>query len=282
MRSQRWRNVCVCLAMCGLLGLSSIVMGLATQDEAADGLQPWEGRLSALKPTEVSAYFELAEELVDASRFPETTNANELKTLAKQQYGLAGALDTATYGRSACLALADLTGDRLERERYLALAGLLPGRDVMATWSRQPGDETISPSDALVLSEALGWYRQGQGNRALSILQRASDGELLRKYGHLLPGGAERFLEDCKHYTNGKKPTLFEGSVARLLVLESALLAGSERSWSGEVMLSTAAPLIEIDPDRLDEMLGVDVTKPYYVNGAFARVPASKATKSAD
>jgi hypothetical protein len=256
----------------------------AAQDRGAssdEAWRPWAQQLAALKPTDAEAYIYLAEELLDASLSMDTRSANELQQLARHLFGLAGALDPAGTGRSACLALADFTSDPRERERFLALAGLLPGRDVLATWTQQKERTTVSPTEALVFSEALGYFRNGQGNRALSLLQRETSVAALESLGHLLPGGAERFLEDCRHYTNGRKPTLFEAGVARMLVLEAALLAGTERSWSGEVLLSAASPLVEIDPDRLDEMLGVDAARPYFVDGTFVRTPNRQANSDA-
>jgi len=232
----------------------------------------WEDALRALQPTEPFAYLKLAEEIDDAAAGSDGDERAELRALARQLYALAGSLDPQRLGRSACLALAVHELDALERDRLHALAELLPGLDVASQWRPADGEQTVPPSAAIVLCEAIGFYRQGQGNRSLSLLQRQHDGEVLRRYGHLLPSGAARFLEDCKHYTNGRKPTIFQAELARMLVLESALLAGTERSWSGEALLTAAAPLIEIDPDRLAESLGVDVTKAYFADGDFVRV----------
>lgn len=265
----------VLVAVC-VVALVPAAQEPAERDGEAAPWSPWHDALHALSPRDPLAYFEVAEEILDASQSAEAGDGEELRDLARQLFGLAGAIDPSGFGRSACLALADLAHDRSERERFQALANLLPGRDLLSIWSPRTTDEPVAPSDALALSEALGHYRQGRGNRALAVLQRHDTDRILDRFGHLLPGGPERFLEDCKHYTNGKKPTIFEGGIVRMLILESALLAGTERSWSGEVLLTAAQPLIEIDPDQLDQMLDADASRPYFVNGNFERMPADE------
>ena len=267
------RRIALAVLVCAVAsGVIAFAPAAQTENRAGPVWQPWREALCALNPSDPLAYIELAEDIVDAAHTADTRSANELRALARQLFGLAGALDSSAYGRSACLALAELATDESERERFFALAKLLPSRDVLASWLPSAGDEPVSPSVALALSEALGHYRQGQGNRALSLLQKHDMDAMLARFGDLLPGGPERFLEDCKHYTGGRKPTIFEGGIARMLILESALLAGTERSWAGEVLLTSAKPLIEIDPSRLDEMLGVDASRPYFVDGQWERV----------
>ena len=237
--------------------------------------QPWSERLHALSPGDPLAYIEIAEEMVDSAQSAELRNATELRQLARHLFGLAGAIDPETFGRSACFALAAMSDDEQEKARFRMLADWLPGRDVLHSWTAAERDEKqVTPGMALALSEALGFYRQGHGNRALSLLEKHDLEAMLERFGDLLPGGPERFLEDCRHYTGGKKPTIFEGGIARMLILESALLSGTERSWAGEVLLTSARPLVEIDPAQLDEALGVDATKPYFVNGQWERVVA--------
>lgn len=263
-----------CTCMLALLAAIAVTtLGLAPQ--AGDPVwEPWREQLEQLDPRHPLAYIELAEELADAAHTGGKERDAALRDLAKHLFALAGAIDPAKFGRSACLAIASMSEDRNERDRLLALADLLPGRDVFRAWApTMEEEEAVSPTTALALSEALGYYRQGHGNRALALLDKHDLRPVLTRFGDLLPGGPERFLEDCKHYTGGRKPTIFEGGIARMLTLEAALLGGKERSWAGEVMLTGAAPLIEIDPANLDEMLEVDATRPYFVNGSFEASP---------
>ena len=51
-----------------------------------------------------------------------------------------------------------------------------------------------------------------------------------------------------------------------MLRFESSILAGRERSWANEALLTGAPALIEVDPMQLQESLGVDASKPLYRN----------------
>ena len=54
-----------------------------------------------------------------------------------------------------------------------------------------------------------------------------------------------------------------------MLRLEAALLAGPDRSWSGDMLLTQGRPLVEVDADRIEETLGVDASRPCYRNGRW-------------
>ncbi|MHC4992611.1 MAG: hypothetical protein ACYTGC_16695, partial [Planctomycetota bacterium] len=225
-------------------------------------------RLEALDPDRPLDYFELAEEVADAAATP----ADGL--LAHRLFGLAGALDPPRLGRSAALALADLEEEPLAKRRLHALAWLLGGRSAAVG----PVEESVRTWDAgsnatiLAVIDAFSLYRRGYGNRATSVLRQPGAMELLEALDPVLPGGVNRFLEDCRVYRNGQlAPRLSEDEITRMLRIESALLSGSERAWSGELLLSRGTPLIEVDPDRLADALGVDVSRPVYRRGRWAR-----------
>ncbi len=217
-------------------------------------------RLEALRPSRPIDYFELAEEIADEAGSPADLD------LARHLFGLAGVLDPDRLGRSACLALADLEADDIGRRRMLALASMLDPRGAALPPSPDPGDD---PAAALAVAEALGHYRRGEGARAEAALRRAGAMELLESCGHVLRGGAKRFVEDCRLYRGSRRPQLGAEELATHLRLEAALLAGADRTWSGELLLSTGRPLIEVDPERIEEALGVDRSKPRYRNGLW-------------
>jgi hypothetical protein len=54
-----------------------------------------------------------------------------------------------------------------------------------------------------------------------------------------------------------------------MLRLETALLAGSDRPWSSALLYGEGRPLIEVDPARLEETLGVDGSRPLYRAGRW-------------
>jgi len=247
----------------------------AAQMQTADGELSIDGRLEELRPDRPLSYLELGEEIADAAA------TDEERDLARRLFALAGVLDSRRLGRSACLALADLADEPRQKRRLLALASLLtpPGRGQILNHSgpggnRPPGrDNSAGSSAVLALVDAFSHYRKGEGAEALSQLRKPGASELLLLYSRYLPGGDKRFLEDCRHYRERISPFLTDVEVMRMLRLEAALLAGSDRSWSGELLLNDGQPLVEVDPRRLDETLGVDGSRPYYRGGRWVAQP---------
>jgi hypothetical protein len=251
----------------------------AAQSQIETASNVWTARLEALRPSEPLHYFELAEEIADVA-----SDAQQ-RELARHLFALSGALDADHLGRSACLALADLEENLAVKRKLLALASLMTEKGLrtedwglsqidqrqLSPSSLSPQSPALSPqsSAALAVCEALSRYRRGQGPRALSALRKPGATELLQQHERLLPGGLNRFIEDCKLYTGQQKPTLSAADITRMLRFESALLAGGERSWSGELLLTGGEPLIEVDPARLEESLGVDASKPFYRGGRW-------------
>lgn len=226
----------------------------------------WESRLNDLRPERPLAYFELAEDIADAA----TTQAD--RALARHLFALAGALDRARLGRSACLALADLSDDDLERRRLLALATLL---DHSGAFTGQ-GESHLTiggTGAALAVSQAFSHYRQGEGQRALAALREAGAMELLEAHARFIRGGVERFLEDCRSYRGRLRPTLPDRELQSMLELERALLATETMSWSTDLMLTGGAPFVEVDPEAIETALRIDSSRPYYRNGEWVDKP---------
>lgn len=236
----------------------------------ADSGDPWTKRLEALKPDDAAAYFNLAEEVADAA------DSEEQRHLAKTLFALAGTLDRQRLGRSACLALADMERDALAKTRLLALATLLQQRAGDLAWidSRSAANRLdLGGEAALAVSEAIGFYRAGDGARAMSRLERPGAMALLQTCSGALRGGVAGFIEDCKHYRQQRPPPLPDTAVNDLLRLENALLAGDQRPWSSDLMLTGGRPLLEVDPDNLEAALGVDASRPYYRAGRWVAEP---------
>ncbi len=224
----------------------------------------WSQRLEALDPLDPMSYFTLAEEIADAA-------ADEHhRGLARHLFALSGALDPIRLGRSACLALADLENHGYARRRLLALASLLDQRGGPVAWPVTWQTADIDRAAALAVAEALSEYRKGRGARALNALQIAGARELIERYGHVFRGGSDRFLEDCRLYRGGsRRPALSESDLVRMLRFEIARLAGGDREWSGDLLLTDRRALIEVDPDRLAETFGIDASRPYYRDGGW-------------
>jgi len=221
----------------------------------------WDARLAGLDPDDPSAYFNLAEEVADAA-------ADEGdRPLARHLFGLAGALDPDGYGRSACLALADITTDPEEKRRLLALSRLLDQRlgEVARPVASTP---PIEPSAALALAEAFSYYRRGQGPRSLTMLDQGPGGALLTRFADRI-GGEARFRENARRYRAGEPPVKSDAEIGDMLMLEAALLAGDDASWSGDLFLYNGRTLVEVDPARLAETLGADPERPLYRDGRW-------------
>jgi hypothetical protein len=243
-------------------GLASLALGYFPSP--LRGYGQWEARLEALRPEEPLAYFELAEEVADAAEDRASLD------LARRLFGLAGVLDPYRFGPSACLALADLETDERAKRRLLALAGLLDERHGGPAW-RQPDPVDETASEAIIaLTEAFSHYRRGYGARARSAIRSSDAMGLLDSYEHVLLGGLNRFLEDCRLYSDGRlRPMLPEKDITRMLRFEAALLAGPQRSWSGDLLLTRGRVLVEVDPEGLEEAFEVDIARPLYRDGVW-------------
>jgi hypothetical protein len=225
-------------------------------------------RLEALHPGNPLAYFELAEELADAPQ------SDADKETARTVFALSAALDSRHLGRSACLALAQMETDAATRRRLLALATLLESH----RFSSMPSATAVAnrraapaPAAVVAAAESLSRYRKGQGALALTAAKEPGAMDVLQSASAAIPGGLERFLEDCKLYRGQVKPNLSPDEVNTLLRLEAALLAGEDRSWSGELLLTRGEALVEVDPDRLEESLGIDASRCVYRSGRWVK-----------
>ena len=99
--------------------------------------------------------------------------------------------------------------------------------------------------------------------------------EMLQQCDRILPGGAAKFIEDCKFYRGQARPSIAPQDLARMLRVEVALLTGADRTWSADLLLTDSRPLIEVDPARLGETLAVNPAKAYYHNGHWTEAPGT-------
>jgi len=240
-----------------------LVCGLAVPGDGAAEPGPWTDRVETLDPADPMAYFELAEEIADASA------GGPRRDLARHLFALSGVLDPQRLGRSACLALADLEADQHSRRRLLALAALLDERAGGGIGG--PAGETryYDRASVLAVTNALSFYRTGNGAKAVTALRTPSAKKILDAHDTIFRGGAERFIEECRLYRGSRRPVLAEADRILQLKFEAALLAGDDRSWSGELLLNGGRPLIEVDPDRLESSFGVDAGQACYRGGRW-------------
>lgn len=229
----------------------------------------FDERLESLHPRDPRAYFELAEEIVDARH----DDAESLAT-ARNLFGLAAMLDADRFGRSACLALAEIETSSARRARLIALADLL-GSATDARFGPELGEGFTAPSRgaALAVIDALSLYRLGEGRRAEEMLTAPAAEALFEQVTASLPGGARRIREDFELYKGVRRsslrPSLSDPVIARMLLIETLLHGDRERSFARDLALTGDRPLLEVDPGRLAETLEVDVSRPLYRNGGW-------------
>lgn len=247
---------------------AAITAPLYVSTPAERASERWNDRLEALTPYEPLAYFELAEEIADIGDSRDVP-------LAKRLFGLAGALAPDTLGRSACLAIADLEEDPRAKQRLLALATMLGdiGDPFVSGNAGNDGPQSAEDSRqhklaALAISEAFSHYRQGQGQRAATMLRRDDLMQLLRTVESALPwASADAFLSECA--SRSTQLSIADRRLVGLLQVERFLLSGAERDWAMELAFEHGRPLIEVDPSRLDKALNVDASRPYYREGQW-------------
>lgn len=251
-----------------IITLAAILLSALAIAARPSAAPDWSARLAALDPARPVDYFELAEEIADGA-----TGESD-KQLARHLFGLAGTLAPDTFGRSAALAQASLASDERQRRTLLALASLLDvssgGSPVAAQRRRVVG------THAVALSEAFSHLRRGQGPRALTELKSPEVSALLDEYGLRLPGGPDRFRDDCRSYKGGVRPMLQRDHVLLMWEIEEAILSAAvppseerQLSWSTALVETNSRPLLEVDVHKLETMFGVDPSRPLWRKGQW-------------
>lgn len=163
----------------------------ASQPEAAAAIPSLDARLESLNPDDPEEYFLLGEEAMEEGQ-PDT---------AAHLFVLAASLDAERYGRSACLALAEIEKrrSRSARERDLrSLASLLSGTTTDAQ-SLQVAEQEFRRAASL-LSAMLGFYRQGDGQKALAALElNDATEQLVSEFGRSI-GSIGRIISFARNY----------------------------------------------------------------------------------
>lgn len=222
----------------------------------------WQSRLARLDPSRPIEYLELAEEVADgAAPGPASDAAREL---ARELFGFAGALDPAQLGRSAMLGIASLAETDDARARARLAAELVGGRGVASSARR------IDRASLEALARAFSYYRRGNGVKALAALRQSGADQLLESISDGLPGGASAFRTECRAMRGPGRLPADPDLEARLLMLELALRRGDVRGLGLDILLNADRPLPEIDLGDAQALWGVDPTRAWWRNGAWA------------
>lgn len=214
-----------------------------------------EQRLAALEPAHASGYLLLAEEIESRARNPED------RALARELYGLAGALDPTGFGASAALALANLAETANERARLVRLASALrPERRVAVR------DSSI-PQARWRFTQLISAYRRGNGSRARELLAQAEVSAFVDAFGASFEGGSAGFRNAVAALRD--RPVETPTRLIELMFLEEALLSVSD-GFVADLLRSNGEPLVACDPLRPGTELGVDVTRPRWRDGRWS------------
>lgn len=244
----KWMACVVCV--CWIAGF-----GFAEQG----GVERWVVQLEALDPAKPLAYFELAEEIVDAA--PDDRAA---LALARHLFGTAGQLDRVRLGASTALALAAVAPRVEDAMRLRAVALML---DPMRGAGREAvGDGVVDGESAVDISKAFGGFRTGRGQALRRVLGDPELRARLEPFDVLLGGLA--WLEEMSGRVRSR-PDLDRDELVRMLRVEVRFLEGERPKWSSEVLIDGGGRLLEVARDEVGEVLGGDPQRPFYVNGSW-------------
>ena len=125
---------------------------------------------------------------------------------------------------------------------------------------------------AVALSRSFCAYRRGDGKAAMKALDDTPGAMRVLEYVLAdLPGGARRFLEDCKLYRSDVRPGLSSRTIDSMLRIELGLLSGDDRPFSSELQMAAGEPLIEVDAERISNTFGVDGSRTIWRRGRWVR-----------
>jgi len=208
--------------------------------------QALERRLVALDPSRPLEYLLLAEEVEARAAKPEE------RQLARQLYGLAGALDPVHFGASAALAQANLAEGAADRSRLLRLGAALRPTAAVGDRDRMP------PAAVMRFAPMLGAYRRGQGARVREFLANDEVAALVDAYGEHFEGGAAGFRNAVA--TLRDQPVETSSRMLELMWIEKALLSTgrADEDIVSDLIRSGGEPLAACDPLRPGPELGVD------------------------
>jgi len=215
---------------------------------------PIVSRLERLDPSRPFDYLELAETVHASAR------SGEDRRLARDLYGLAGALDPAALGASAALGQAALAESAIDRSRLIRIAAALGGSTRRESDSRDPSAAQMR------FVQLLGAYRRGDGSRARDLVNSGDVAPIVETYGAIFEGGAAGFRNAVTALRD--RPLDSESRRLDSMFLEQSLLS-SGRSFASDLIRSNGEALAACDPLDPGPELGVDRTKAWWRDGRW-------------
>lgn len=266
-------------------------------------------RLHALTPADPEAYFLLGEELAAEPQTPGNLELSQrLYVLAIVLASRDEALRTTAAG--AALGLLDITRSEADRRALRSIASTLDPRFGTRDWSRST-EAGVSDDVAYDAATTLGAIRAGMGTMVRNELKRPEIRSLIDRHSALITGAlGQNILPELEHqadawpcpecrnerivtkrhtgqvervlcYTCGGNPgpVLTREQYIGQLRFEAQVLNSAPRSWGVQVAADLGAPLREADIAELPIRFGIDVTRPWFRDGAWVGEPDDTAEK---
>lgn len=292
------------MGLIGTLACGLACLGLVAQPPTPTAPQSaidaaTAAKLSALRPENPQAYFDLAEEVAD------TAEDEPRAVLARTLYVLAFELDR-QKGAATQLAAASALGiakvERLERDKrwLIAIAGAVDRRYALPDWN-VGASPSISDEVAYKAATVLGLARAGEGREARRVFDQPGVADVLKRYERAIgttgqtgalsrlakymqqwpcpecnnqrvvtkPGEKGPEVRLCPTCRGNPGPKLEEEEYIGQLRFEAALLNGIQRSWAAQVIVDQGAPLRDPDLGEVAPTYGVDPDKPYWHAGQW-------------
>ena len=264
----------------------------------------FERELTALSPADPLSYFLLAEEIADvASDSQEISLARRLYVLSIELSANNPEIDSEAgfpVASSASVALADLENVEPRKRWLLALAGRLDDRYAETRWDVQD-EEPEADTVAFLLSEAIGLVLSGDGsmarerfddprvvgllNESRDVIDRpgtAASTTAIQREAQIWPcpecgnsrivadrnqgGSARRLCSTCR---GNPGPVLDHETFVAYIAYQSLLLKGVHKSWSAELAVGQAGPLLDPEVSEIAPTMRFDPELVYYRDGRW-------------
>ena len=246
----------------GIIWFGLVVSAGSQSTQSID--ERWQDRLEALKPSDPMAYFLLAEEVHDDA--PTDPRA---RRLAARLFGTAGRLDPDGLASSAALAIAEIMADDNEAQRMRAVARMLDARQIGEQVNLR--NDEVDAETAFEIAGGLARLRSGRSGSMRKLLGDSVIMTALRPYDQALPGGLN-WLKSVSERRSGR-PDLSRDELVQMLRMEVRLMEGDQPSWSSEVLGIHGRPLLEVQRDEIEDLLGGDPDRPYWRDGQWRSMP---------
>lgn len=211
-------------------------------------IDQWSTRLEALTAGDAGGYFELGEEVADAS------DSEGSRLLARQLFALAGAMTPEAYGASSALALAALDAHR--REQWRAVAERFS--EHVATSDLPDAVRGVGSAVRGAVIEAIVQYRRGFGRRASERLKPPLVRALFESVMRSVPGGIAEFDRLASIHLKGEGTPLDAATIDALLRVEQALLQPRSDRWAVALALGGDDAIVDAPLGTAQEVFGVE------------------------